>query len=67
MNDDYEPQNDYESQNEPVILSLEAYRRSEPNDDGRPPEGSDHDDEPRVESYWAGRNHAMRRSSRIAA
>jgi hypothetical protein len=58
----------HEMIDEPVILSIEAYRRSDPPSGHDPrPERSDRDVEPRIESYWAGRNLAMRRSARWAA
>jgi hypothetical protein len=65
MNIFEEPQSD----DEPVILSLEAYRRAQQaRPDDLPPQPSDDDHDPRAdETYWSGRNHAMRRSARWAA
>jgi hypothetical protein len=52
---------------EPVIISLEAYRQANVRPDDQPPEPTnDHDTRP-DEAYWAGRNLAMRRSARWAA
>jgi hypothetical protein len=53
---------------EPVILSLEAYRRAMASPDDQPPQPTNDRDDPRAhEAYWSGRNHAMRRSARWAA
>ena len=58
----------YEAIEEPVILSIEAYRKTAlPSGNDPRPERSDRDAEPRIESYWSGRNLAMRRSARWAA
>jgi hypothetical protein len=56
-----------ESDDEPIILSLEAFREASSRPDDQPPQPTD-DGEPKGdEAYWAGRNHAMRRSARWAA
>jgi len=54
-------------EDEPVILSLESYRQNGARPDDNPPEPSDGGDPETDEAYWAGRNHAMRRSARWAA
>ena len=57
-----------ESEDEPIILSLEAFRQANSRPDDQPPQPTDdRDQEPKDEAYWAGRNHAMRRSARWAA
>jgi len=55
------------SDDQPVILSLEAFRQANPRPDDKPPEPTDDRDKTAEEAYWAGRNHAMRRSARWAA
>ena len=56
-----------QSHDEPVIISLEAYRQANASPDDKPPEPTD-DKDPKVnEAFWAGRNLAMRRSARWAA
>ena len=57
-----EPESD-----EPIIISLEAYREANPHPEDSPPSPSDEPDPKAEEAYWAGRNHAMRRSARWAA
>jgi hypothetical protein len=54
-------------EDEPVILSLEEYRRAIARPDDPPPQPTDENDPRADESYWAGRNSAMRRSARWAA
>jgi hypothetical protein len=55
-------------EDEPVVLSLEDYRRGHTRPDDHPPRPSDDDRDQRAhETYWSGRNHAMRRSARWAA
>ena len=56
-----------ESEDEPIIISLEAYRQANARPDDQPPQPTDDHDPKTEESYWAGRNHAMRRSARWAA
>ena len=56
-----------ESKDEPIILSLEAFRQAAARPDDQPPQPSDDSDPKAEEAYWAGRNHAMRRSARWAA
>ncbi len=56
-----------EPNNEPVIVSLEAAREALLRPDDHPPEPTNDDDPKPDEAYWAGRNHAMRRSARWAA
>ncbi len=56
-----------ESEDEPIILSLEAFRQAETRPDDQPPQPTDDHDPKAEEAYWAGRNHAMRRSARWAA
>ena len=51
---------------EPVILSLEDFRRANTQPDDHPTNPND-DKSKDQENYWAGRNHAMRRSARWAA
>ena len=52
---------------EPVILPLHADGSPQPPPgDDREPDSED-EEQPHVESFWAGRNHAMRRSARWAA
>ncbi len=65
--EDPQPQDECqdESQDEPIIISLEAARKDgQPTD---PPDPSDSADPKVEENFWAGRNHAMRRSARWAA
>jgi hypothetical protein len=51
---------------EPIILPLWPQGKFDPPPDDPKPQGPEHDEhEPEI--YWAGRNHAMRISSRIAA
>ncbi len=52
---------------EPVIISLEAYRHSNATADDNPPEPPNDNDPEADKVFWAGRNHAMRRSARWAA
>ena len=47
---------------QPVILSMEAYRQANPRPDDKPPEPTDGQDPKADEAYWAGRNHAMQES-----
>jgi len=63
MKDHEDPQ----SHDEPVIISLEAFRKAQARPDDNPPEPSDDHDPKADEAYWAGRNLAMRRSARWAA
>ncbi len=57
-----------DSEEEPIILSMEEFRRTKLRPDEPPPEPTDERGDPRPdEAYWAGRNHAMRRSARWAA
>ncbi len=58
---------DLELIEEPEILPLWLYRRPDPHDDDHQPEGPDYGRSTRDEAFWAGRNHAMRRSARWAA
>jgi hypothetical protein len=61
---DHEPS---QTHDEPVIISLEAYRQAHALPDDTPPEPTD-DKDPKVnDAYWAGRSLAMRRSARWAA
>ncbi len=56
------------SDDEPVILSLEAFRQANSRPDDQPPQPTGGEDEKKPdEAFWAGRNHAMRRSARWAA
>lgn len=59
---------DFDTIPDPDILPLSLYRLPDPppNDDGQP-EGPNQKRDTRVESFWAGRNHAMRHSARWAA
>ena len=59
--------NDPQSQDEPVILSLDAFRQTDPRPDDNPPQPTDEQDAKADESFWAGRSLAMRRSARWAA
>ena len=53
---------------EPTILPFWAYKPSEPPpDNGKSPNRPESEPEGRCEIFWAGRNHAMRRSARWAA
>lgn len=52
---------------EPIIISLESYREAHPRPEDTPPPPSDQPDPTTEETYWSGRNHAMRRSARWAA
>ncbi|MEI8373557.1 MAG: hypothetical protein WCJ35_12085 [Planctomycetota bacterium] len=52
---------------ESVIISLEAYRRFNAPSDDKPPEPPNDNDPETEEVFWAGRNHAMRRSARWVA
>jgi hypothetical protein len=52
---------------EPVILPFVVQQESDPPPDRDTPDEPDREDDFRKESYWAGRNHAMRRSARVAA
>jgi hypothetical protein len=61
-NDDFE-----EAVREPEILPLWLYQGPGPQDDDHQPEGPDYEDDTRAETFWAGRNLAMRRSARWAA
>ncbi len=54
-------------QDEPVIISLEAFRQAQTRPDDNPPEPTADDDPKADDAYWAGRNLAMRRSARWAA
>ena len=63
MKDHEDPQ----SPDDPVILSLEAYRQANALPDDKPPEPTDDKDPKADEAFWAGRNLAMRRSARWAA
>jgi hypothetical protein len=67
MSNHEEPQD--QAQDEPVILSLDAHREANTLPDDKPPEPtSGQEQDPKAdEAYWAGRNHAMRRSARWAA
>lgn len=58
---------DLQTDDEPVIISLEAYRQANALPDDNPPEPTDGNDPKANEAFWAGRNHAMRRSARWAA
>ena len=58
---------DPHSQDEPVIISLEAYRQADAQPDDNPPEPTDGNDPKTAEAFWAGRSLAMRRSARWAA
>ena len=58
---------DSHPQDEPVIISLEAYRRANSVANDKPPEPPDDNDPKFDEVFWAGRNHAMRRSARWVA
>jgi hypothetical protein len=55
-----------DDEDEPVILSLEDFRRANALPDETPPDPSDNKEQAK-EAFWAGRNHAMRRSARWAA
>jgi hypothetical protein len=57
---------DLELGQEPEILPIWDFVRPEPPDDHQP-HGPEYDQEDRSEAFWAGRNHAMRRSARWAA
>ena len=58
---------DPQPNDEPVIISLEAVRQALARPDDKPPEPT-HDNDPKADdAFWAGRNHAMRRSARWAA
>jgi len=61
--------NNFDSGDEPVILSFEAARRADlpPANDRKQADDSEPVDREQIESFWAGRNHAMRRSARDAA
>ena len=63
MKDEKEPQ----THDEPVIISLEAYRQANGLPDDTPPEPTDGNDPKTDDAYWAGRTLAMRRSARWAA
>jgi hypothetical protein len=57
-----------EHDTEPVILPFRLPRKAEPIPDIRQAEAEIADaDEEQKEAFWAGRNHAMRRSARVAA
>ena len=59
---------DPQPHDEPVILSLEAYRQAQARDPTtNPPDPADANDPKADEAFWAGRNFAMRRSARWAA
>jgi hypothetical protein len=55
------------SEDEPVILSIEAFRQAKGLPDDKPPEPTNDKDLKANEAYWAGRTLAMRRSARWAA
>jgi hypothetical protein len=57
---------DLELDQEPDILPIWDFARPDPPDDHQP-QGPDRDEETQNEAFWAGRNHAMRRSARWAA
>ena len=52
---------------EPVILPFVVRQGSDPPPDHDVPDEADREDDLENESYWAGRNHAMRLSARVAA
>jgi hypothetical protein len=52
---------------DPVIISLEEYRRTLTLPDDKPPEPTKDNDPKTNDAYWAGRSLAMRRSARWAA
>ena len=54
-------------EDDPVILSLEAYRKEKSLPDDRPPEPTNGKDSKADEADWDGRSFAMRRSARWAA
>ena len=61
---------DQDQSDEPRIFSLEAYRLANQRPDDHPPEpteAAEAADPTKTEAFWAGRNHAMRRSARWAA
>jgi len=58
---------DFHVDDEPVIISLEAYRQATARPDDHPPEPTNDKDPRTDDAYWAGRNLAMRRSARWAA
>ena len=55
------------SHDEPVIISFESVRQANARPDDDPPDPSDGHDPTTDESFWAGRNNAMRRSARWVA
>jgi hypothetical protein len=52
---------------EPIILQMRLYDHRSPPDEDPEPGVSGMQKETRSEEFWAGRNHAMRRSARVAA
>jgi hypothetical protein len=52
---------------EPVILPLRLHQGPDAPPDHPDPVDPDEEDGFQAESYWAGRNHAMRFSARVAA
>ena len=58
---------DPQPHDEPVIISLEAFRQADARPDDNPPEPTDGNDPKADDAFWAGRNLAMRRSARWAA
>jgi hypothetical protein len=52
---------------EPVIISLDSVRQANARPDDHPPEPTNGNDHKGGESFWAGRNLAMRRSARWVA
>ena len=58
---------DPQNQDEPVIIALEVARQAEAKPDDNPPEPIDGRKPKADDAFWAGRNHAMRRSARWAA
>ena len=54
-----------EEQEAPVLTVFQGHE-AESNDDHEP-DDPEHVGQDKTEAYWAGRNHAMRRSARVAA
>jgi hypothetical protein len=53
---------------EPEIVLLRIHQELDlPPDDGRGPQTPEEEGDAQVEAFWAGRNHAMRLSARVAA
>jgi hypothetical protein len=63
---EYDMMEDHEL-DEPIILPFVVQEESDPPPDHDTSDDLDREEEFRTESFWAGRNHAMRRSARVAA